>query len=73
MDASRRALVEDTEPKGCQVMPSVEYCQAPLPVVAVMARPLRELVSTSDRLAAVRIVDGAMAKEVVFSFVAVKL
>ena len=73
MDASRRALVEDTEPKACQVVPSVEYCQVPLPVVAVMARALRALVSTSTQLAAVKSVDAAIAGEVVSSLVVVKL
>ena len=72
MDASRRALVEDTEPKACQVVPSVEYCQVPFPEQAVIARPLRELTSTSTQLAAVKSVDAAIAGEVVSSLVVEK-
>ena len=42
-----RALVPETLPKAVHVVPSVENCQVPLPVVAVMARPLDAEVSTS--------------------------
>ena len=73
MEVRSRALLEDTEPKACQVVPSVEYCQVPFPVLAVMARPLRSLVSSSDRLAPVSIVDTAVADDVVFSLVVVRL
>ena len=70
---SSRELVVETEPKACQEVPSVEYCQVPLPVVAVMARPLSALVSTSARLAALRIVDAVVDEDVVFSSVVVRV
>ncbi len=34
-------MVPETAPKLAQVLPSVEYCQVPLPVTAVIAIPLR--------------------------------
>ena len=73
MEVRSRALVEDTDPKARQVVPSVAYSQVPLPVLAVMATPLRSLVSSSDMLALVSIVDTAVAEDVVFSLVVVRL
>ncbi len=49
VDVISRALVPETAPKLAQVLPSVEYCQVPLPVTAVIAIPLRAPVSTSAR------------------------
>ena len=66
-------MLADTDSKAFQVLPSVEYCQVPLPVLAVMARPLRSMVSISARLAALRIVEAAVAEDVVFSSVVRRL
>src|SRR5204863_442073 len=63
------ALVAVTAPKLAQVVPSVEYCQVPFPVLPVMASPLSALVSTSAQLAPVKIVLAVVPLEVVFSSV----
>ena len=67
-----KALDAVTAPKLCQVAPSVEYCQVPLPVVAVMAKPLTAPVSTSAQVELVRIVLERVAEEVVSSVLEVR-
>ena len=58
-------------PKFCQVVPSVEYCQVPLPVFAVMAKPLSALVSTSAHVLEDSIELASVPLDVVSSLVAV--
>ena len=67
------ALVDDTAPKFVQVVPSVEYCQVPLPVTEVIAKPLDGLVSTSAQVEPLRIAEASVPEEVVFSFVVAKV
>ena len=69
MEVRRSAFAEDKEPKAFQADPSVEYCQMPLPVLAVTARPLSALMSTSTQFAPVRIAAALVAKDAVFSSV----
>ena len=66
-----RALLDVTAPKLAQEVPSVEYCQIPLPVLAVIAKPLDGLVSTSLQLVEVRIELANIPGEGVSSFVVV--
>ena len=66
------ALVEVTAPNAFQVVPSVEYCHVPFPVLEVIAIPLDGLVSTSAHEAEVKIDEAVVPAEVVFSFVPVK-
>ena len=63
----------ETAPKLVHVVPSVEYCQVPLPVVPVMAIPLAALVSTSAQPAEPRIVPTVVLPEVVSSSVPVRV
>ena len=63
----------DTAPKPFQVMPSVEYCQAPLPLMPVTAMPLIAPLSASAQLAAPRIALTALPGEVMFSSVPLKV
>jgi len=65
--------VLETLPKLAQVVPSVEYCQVPLPVTAVIASPLEGLESTSAQLEPVRIAEASVPEEVVSSFVPVRV
>src|SRR5205814_1924919 len=69
VEVMRSALVAVTAPKLAQVVPSVEYCQVPFPVLPVMASPLSAPVSTSAQLAPVKIVLAVVPLEVVFSSV----
>ena len=62
-----------TAPKPFQVVPSVEYCQAPLPVLLVTAIPLSALVSTSAQAAVVSNALTVVPAVVVFSLVAVRV
>ena len=62
-----------TAPKLAQVLPSVEYCQVPLPVTAVIASPLTAPVSTSAQLAPVKIAEASVPEEVVSSLVPVSV
>ena len=62
-----------TEPKTFQVVPSVEYCQVPLPVLLVTAIPLSAPASTSAHDAEVRIELTVVPAEVVSSLVAVSV
>ena len=71
VEVTNSALVEVTAPKLVQVVPSVEYCQVPLPVLAVMAKPLDGLVSTSAQVDDVRIALASVPLEVVSSLVPV--
>ena len=73
LEVISKALVLDTEPKFAQVEPSVEYCHVPLPVVPVIARPFRALVSTSAQVTPVKIAEASVPLEVVFSLVAVRV
>ena len=72
VDVISKALDAETAPKLCQVVPSVEYCQVPLPVVAVMAKPLTAPVSTSAQVELVRIALESVAEEVVSSVLDVR-
>ena len=72
VEVINRALEAVTAPKLCHVVPSVEYCQVPLPVVAVMARPLTAPVSTSAQVELVKIVLESVAEEVVSSVLEVR-
>ena len=66
-------MLADTAPKPFQVTPSVEYCQAPLPTTLTSATPLCAPLSTSAQAALTRIALTAVADEVLFSSVAVKV
>ena len=66
-------MVADTAPKPFQVMPSVEYCQAPLPLTLVTAMPFCAPLSASAQLTEPRSALTAVPDEVVFSSVAVKV
>ena len=73
MAVNNSALVAETVPKPFQVRPSVEYCQLPFPMTLVTAMPLTAPLSTSAQAALTRIALTAVAEEVVFSSVAVKV
>ena len=73
VDVINSALVEVTAPNAFQVVPSVEYCHVPLPVLVVIASPLTAPVSTSARVLEVRIADASVPDDVVSSVVPVKL
>src|SRR6185503_13211665 len=60
-----------TLPKLVQLLPLVEYCQVPLPVVPVTAMPDRGLVSTSPWPAPLRMAETSVPEEVVSSSVPV--
>ena len=66
-------MEDETAPNETQVVPSVEYCQVPLPVVPVMAIPLAAPVSTSPHEAEVRIVPTVVPLLVVSSSVPVSV
>ena len=72
-DVIKSAFVADTDPKPFQVVPSVEYCQVPFPVLDVMAMPLSAPVSTSAQEADVRMDVTVVPEEVVFSSVPVRV
>ena len=72
VDVINKALDAETAPKLCQVAPSVEYCHVPLPVVAVIAKPLTAPVSTSAQVELVRIALERVPEEVVSSVLEVR-
>jgi hypothetical protein len=68
-----RALPLLTVPNPAQVVPLVEYCQAPSPLVEVIAIPRAAPVSTSAQEADVRIDATWVPVEGVFSLVGVRV
>src|SRR5262245_29123295 len=67
------AFDEDTAPTLAQVVPSVEYCQVPFPLFAVIAIPFSGLASTSAQDTVVNIELAVIADEVVSSLVPVNV
>ncbi len=73
MVLSSNALLLETVPNPFHVVPSVEYCQVPLPTLLVIAIPFDGLVSTSAHVELVRIEVTVVPEDVVFSSVPVKV
>src|SRR5947207_10270171 len=67
------ALEPDTLPNAAHVVPSVEYCHVPLPLLLVTAVPLTAPVSTSAHTALVRMLLTAVPLLVVSSSVLVSV